>query len=56
MDCTQTTLNLFLIAFTAAMGVVKFTIDYFRHAQIMNDNQRILHVVEGKTEFPSDVE
>lgn len=45
--CTnQNTLNLFLVAFTAAMVTLQQIFSYFRHKHIMSDNQRLLNVIE----------
>lgn len=48
-ECTsQNTLNLFLVAITAAMVALQQVFSYFRHKHIMSDNQRLLKVVEGE--------
>jgi len=52
---TQSTLDLALIAFTAALATIKFVLDYFRHEHVKSDNKRLLHVIEAKTANVSDV-
>lgn len=48
-DTAQNTLNLFLVAFTAAMVFAQQIFSYFRHKHILADNQRLLRVIEEPT-------
>lgn len=36
----------------AATTLINLVVGYYRHSVIMSDNQRLLHVIEGRAQLP----
>lgn len=55
LTCTNDLVIAIVALLVAVTTFVNFILAYFRHQHIMSDNQRLLHVIEGKTAKRSDV-
>jgi hypothetical protein len=54
-DCTQSDIAVIATVITTVLVTVQTVVSYFRHEHVKSDNQRLLHVIEGKTAKYQDV-